>query len=291
MKNIKLVVILILILSVFLLSFSNISFFNLPYSFGIISISTDADIILPSYLRDDFLVSKLKWANKLKLNDLQIEQIRKINKNSIKPFEEIINVDFLFLLEVYSENFDVRIHIYSFLHQIYCGNYLVKLDNSSISLKILDLLHSIISKISFNNDKDNFIKLMNIYSMKYLDQNRKEIFILDNQTLLDSLVLKVFLKYSNDENIVNYYSDIIIQYEFIKDEKLYFSTILFNISEEISKNIVSKKCYENIVINNLPLILIRDDHIKSAITYLLETKVDSNLKIIKSAILSYILLN
>jgi len=269
MINKKLIIFFILLLN-FILSFS---YTNLSYTFSILVISKDANVAIPSYLKEDYLISKLKWPKKLVLLESQIEKIRQINKDSIEPLKDIITTDFFILIEQYSESSFVRIHIYSFLHNIYCGNFLINLDDTKIALNSLNLIHNLILKLSFSYEKKDFSTIIYTIFKKYNDENGKDIFILPEKASEEFLALSLFLSFSSDSKIIKYYQELYQTKDLGEiNNNLPINLILFNLSEKLTKTLLIKNYYEKIVISNIDFYLIDESYIKKAITDLLKMK-------------------
>lgn len=286
MKKQKVVfIIYLLFLFLFLFSFS---FKDYQYSFGIIVLGYDSSITIPPYLKNDFLLSKLKWLSKIELNDTQIEKIRQINKNSIISLYDFINTDFLFIIELFTDSTDLRIHIYSFFHDLYCTNIMAKLDNQSITLNFLNLLHNLILKIANNYEKRRFKDINEIIFRTYIDENKNSLYIIPSNILYEFLLISLYTKYSTNQFILNYYQNIINynienKYKYTTD----FSSIIYNLSEKISKTILNHNYFESIGISEIDCKIITEKNIKNSIADLLKTKLSSN----EYKILSLLLFN
>ena len=283
MKN-RYIYIIISCIILFCILLSISSFY---FTFGVMVLPLNSSVILPEYLKEQVLLTQLKWVSKINLPEVQVEKIKQINKSSIKLFEEFFNFDFLILLEIYSENSDCRIHLYSFYHDIYCGNLLLRLDNLEISTKILNLIHIITLKTAHNKDKNNFQKIMQIYFSEYKDENYEDIFIVPEFQFNDYLLLDLFSKYSSEENILNYYIKVKNSITELKNQnENQFSSIIYNVCTDICKSIVNNKFYDKILIDEINFNIIKKSHIKMAIANLLKSKY----KNIYYEILSFLLL-
>ncbi len=279
------VVFIIFILFFFLISFS---FKEYQYSFGIIALGYDSSITIPVYLKNDFLLSRLKWLSKIELNDTQIEKIRQINKNSIISLSDFINTDFLFIIELFNDTTDLRIHICSFFHNLYCTNIMVKLDNQNITLNFLNLLHNLILKIANSYEKRKFKDINEIIFTTYVDDNKNSLYIIPSNIVYEFLLISLYTKYSTNQFISNYYQNIIDhnienKYKYITD----FSSIIYNLSEKITKTNINHNYYENIRISEIDCKIITEKNIKNAIADLLKTKLSN----IEYKILSLLLFN
>ncbi len=281
MKKIKLIIFLIILL-LFLASLS------IVYSFGILVFPLNSSGVLPQYLIDENLIGKLKWATKINLLDEQMEKIKSVNKNSIKSIEDFINVDFLFLVEVYSDEIYSRLHIYSFYHHLYCGNIYLKLDNPDITYNIFNLLHQLISKLAINNDKISFEKIIKVYFTSFQDENGDKINIVPQISFSESLLLSLFLKYSSNELLLGYYKSIVEKEKDIKpNQEDQFTLILYSLCNYLTNNIIENSYFDNIKIDQIDYNLVTEKYIKNAIANLLKKR----LKKIEYEILSFILLN
>ncbi|MFN3411755.1 MAG: hypothetical protein ACK4YF_06330 [Exilispira sp.] len=257
------------------------------YKFGLIVIPASTDILIPDYLKPNFLLSKLKWLTKLNLSDAQLEKIKQINKNSINLLNDMINLDFLFLLEYYSENNDIIIHIYSLFHKIYCGNSVLRLENSDITLSFLNLIYNLMNKLSLNYEKNEFQNIVDITLKRFTyESNGKILYMIPSKVIFESLYFLLYLNYSNDSNFKIYLEKTRLNKEFSKEEKI--TTIkLFNLIEKIIKTIINYNLMDEIVINGITYKIIKDNHIKNAITILLKTKLSKT----EYEVLSFFLLN
>lgn len=282
--NKKRIFVLILLISIFII---NINAIENIYKFGLIVIPASTDILIPDYLKLNFLLPKLKWLTKLNLSDAQLEKIKQINKNSINLLNDMINLDFLFLIEYYSENNDIIIHIYSLFHKIYCGNSVLRFENSDIILNFLNLSYNLMNKLSLNYEKNEFQEIVDITLKRFVYESKgKILYMVPSKVIFESLYFLLYLNYSNDNNFKIYLEKTKLNKEFSKDEKI--TTIkLFNLIEKIIKTIINYNLMDETVINGITYKIIKDNYIKNAITILLKTKLSKT----EYEILSFFLLN
>lgn len=281
MKEKKIVIIFLLTILILLIPlFLSSSIYN--YTFSIFVVSNNSNIMVPSYLMEDYLISKLKWPKKLVLTESQIEKIKQINRDSIEPLKNMINTDFLILIELFSDTNFCRIHIYSFLHNLYCGNIMVFLNEPQITISILNLYYNLFSKLSYNYNKDDFKKVIDLISKKYFDENKKEILIVSDKAAEESLIILLFIRF---------YSQIISSKNLLDQSSLEEGKgndlILFNLTEKITKIILNKKYYDKINIADNIFFLIKESNFKTAITELLKSKLNSTQYYLLSMILLY----
>lgn len=284
MINKKLVIIFILLLNFILF----ISFSNLNYTFSILIISKEPNINIPSYLKEDYLTAKLKWLKKLVLVEPQIEKIKRVNKDSFEPLKDIITTDFFILIELYSENIVARIHFYSIIHNIYCGNFLINLNDPQIVLNTLNLIHNSTIKLSESYEKKDFNNVINVIFTNYTDEKGKDIFIIPDKAPDLFLTLSLFLNFSSNPKIAKYYQDLSQSKDLAEtQESISINLILFKIAEKLTKILLIKNYYEKIVISSIGFYLIKESYVKNAISELLKMKLTS----LEYNLLSFILLN